>query len=310
MSNEQTNPSTKKKKGFTHWWTSRTKKIILPGMEGLSLYALYIIFYAGIVKGAFSARASSISFSFVMALFPFLLFILNLIPFINFIDDFQILFLDHIDSLLPPDTSEFFNDIFFDIAARKRAGLLSFVFILSIFLTANGVNAVFTGFEFSYHTKVNRSIIRQYVIAVGVSLILAFFLLATVVLTIYLTLLSEDLKSLGVVDNSVFWADVGRYLVLIIMIYIIVATLYYFGTKESRLSRFFSVGALFTTFLIILTTYIFGIYIEYFSAYNELYGSIGALLILMVYIWINSNILLLGFELNASLMKLKKKKNN
>ena len=297
----------KKKSAWARWWTSRTKKVVLPGFEGLTLYDLIIIFYAGIVKGTFSARASAISFSFFMALFPFLLFILNLIPFINFIDDFQILFLDFIDSLLPPDTSSFFDPIFYDIAARKRGGLLSVVFMLSIFLMANGVNAVFTGFEFSYHTKVNRSIIRQYFIAVGVSIILALLLLITVVVTVYLAFLAEDLKSLGVVNDAVVWADIGRYLVFTIMVYLATATLYYFGTKEGRLSRFFSIGAFFSTFLTILTTYLFGLYIENFSAYNELYGSIGALLILMVYIWINSNILLLGFELNASLIKLRKR---
>ena len=306
MSNGETT-STRKKEGFTYWWTSRAKKIILPGLEGLSLFDLYIIFYAGLVKGTFSARASAISFSFFMALFPFLLFILNLIPFINFIDDFQLEFLAFIDSLLPPDTSEFFNDIFYDIAARKRGGLLSIVFLLSIFLMANGVNAVFTGFEFSYHTKKNRSIIRQYVIAVGVSLILALLLLITVVVWVYLTYLTEDLKMLQVVNDAVIWASIGRYVIFTSMIYLAVATLYYFGTKESRLSRFFSIGSIFCTICILLNTYLFGLYIENFSAYNELYGSIGALLILMFYIWINSNILLLGFELNASLMKLRRK---
>ncbi len=91
------------------------------------------------------------------------------------------------------------------------------------------------------------------------------------------------------------------------MVYIATATLYYFGTKEGRHSKFFSVGALFTTILIILSSYLFGVYIENFGQYNKLYGSIGALLILMFYLWINSNILLLGFELNASLNKLRKR---
>lgn len=296
-----------KLKSFQEWWVRKSKAIILPGMEGLTFYDLLVIFLGGIVKGTFSTRASAIAFSFFMAVFPFLLFMLNLIPFITFIDDFQIEFLIFMDSLLPPETTEFFDSIFEDIAAKRRGGLLSFVFILSVFLMANGVNAIFTGFEFSYHTKVNRSIIRQYIIAVGVSLILALILLTTVVVTIYLTYIMEDLKSVGVVSNAIFWANVGRYLMFISFVYIGVAILYYFGTKEGRLSRFFSVGAFFSTFLIIVTTYLFGIYIENFSSYNELYGSIGALLILMVYIWINSNILLLGFELNASLIKLRKK---
>ena len=92
----------------------------------------------------------------------------------------------------------------------------------------------------------------------------------------------------------------------VMMVYLATATLYYFGTKEGRNSKFFSVGALFTTILIIVTSYLFGIYIENFAQYNKLYGSIGALLILMFYLWLNANILLLGYELNASLNKLRK----
>ncbi len=90
------------------------------------------------------------------------------------------------------------------------------------------------------------------------------------------------------------------------MVYLATATLYYFGTKEGRHTRFFSVGALLTTLLIILTSYLFGVYIDNFSQYNKLYGSIGALLILLLYLWLNSNILLLGYELNASLQYLRK----
>ena len=93
------------------------------------------------------------------------------------------------------------------------------------------------------------------------------------------------------------------------MIYVSIATLYYFGTKEGKTIRFFSPGALMTTILFMLTTYLFGIYIDNFSNYNELYGSIGALLIMMLYIWLNSNLLLLGFELNAALQKLRMNQN-
>jgi membrane protein len=89
------------------------------------------------------------------------------------------------------------------------------------------------------------------------------------------------------------------------MVNLATATLYYFGTKEGRQTRFFSIGALLTTLLIILTSYLFGIYIENFSRYNELFGSIGALLILLFYLWLNSNILLLGYELNATLRQLR-----
>ena len=291
---------------FSDWWKRKTKKIILPGLEGLSLYNLWIIYWGGIVRGTFSTRASSIAFSFFMAIFPFLLFVLNLIPYITFIDDFQIQFLLFMDTLLPPETSDFFGTIFEDIASTPRGGLLSVAFFLSIFLMTNGVNAIFTGFEFSYHTKTNRSIPRQYAVAVGVSLILALLLLISVIGAVYMTYAIDDLNDLGLVNTEGFGADLIKYIGFVILIYTAVAILYYFGTREARQARFFSVGALFTTILIMITTFLFSLYITNFSNYNELYGSIGALLILMFYIWLNSNMLLLGFELNASLIKLKK----
>ncbi|MGX1025220.1 YihY/virulence factor BrkB family protein [Psychroflexus sp. MBR-150] len=282
------------------------KKIKLPKLEGFTLYDLIKLYLFGIIKGTFSTRASSIAFSFFMAIFPFLLFILNLIPFITFIDNFQDEVLYFIEDLLPTQAANFFNEIFLDIANNPRAGLLSFVFLLSIFLMSNGVNAIFTSFEFSYHTKINRTIIRQYIVAVGVALIIAILLLISVAVTIYFTYMIENLTDLGIVGDTILWAEIGRYATLLIMLYLGIAILYYFGTREGRESSFFSIGALFTTFLITITTYLFSFYIENFSNYNKLYGSIGALLILMIYIWLNSNIFLLGFELNASIQKLKK----
>lgn len=288
-------------------WERKTRSILLPGMDGLTAYDLWEIYSGGIIQGTFSTRASAIAFSFFMALFPFLIFILNLIPYIDFIDDFQLEFLVFMDSLLPPTTSDLFNDIFYDIASTPRGGLLSFAFVLSILLMTNGINAIFTGFEFSYHTHANRSIVRQYIIAVGVSIVMALLLLTTVIIAVYLTYAVDDLNDLGFVFEKLFTSQLMTYAAFILLIYIAVATLYYFGTREGRQLHFFSIGALFTTLLIMLTTYLFGLYIENFSNYNELYGSIGALLVLMIYIWLNSNILLLGFELNASIIKLKKK---
>ncbi|MGY8914880.1 MAG: YihY/virulence factor BrkB family protein, partial [Flavobacteriales bacterium] len=204
-------------------------------------------YWGGIVKGTFSTRASSIAFSFFMAIFPFLLFVLNLIPYITFIDDFQIEFLLFMDGLLPPETSEFFGNIFEDIASTPRGGLLSAAFILSIFLMTNGVNAIFTGFEFSYHTKNNRSIPRQYAVAVGVSLILALLLLISVISAVYITYAIDDLTDLGIVTSEGFGAGLIKYIGFIILVYTVVAILYYFGTREARKARFFSLGALLTT---------------------------------------------------------------
>ena len=289
------------------------KRIKLPGLEGLSFYDLLELYITGIVKGALTTRASAIAFNFFTALFPFLLFIIILIPEIP-VDNFQTEFMTFLESFLPPSTSDFFfENIFRNIENSKRGGLLSSVFVLSIALMANGVSAIFSGFENSYHEQLTRSVFKQYLYALGIALILAFLLIITIVVLGYFQIyvvkeFVDVLNTRGYIDSdSVFWFEVAKYVFFIIMIYIATATLYYFGTKEGRLSRFFSIGALFTTLLILLTSYLFGIYIENFGQYNKLYGSIGALLILLFYLWLNSNILLLGYELNASLNKLRKR---
>ncbi|GAA4956852.1 YihY/virulence factor BrkB family protein [Algibacter aquimarinus] len=290
------------------------KGIKLPGLEGLSFYDLLELYITGIVRGALTTRASAIAFSFFMAIFPFLLFVLIVIPEIP-IDNFQKEFMDFLESFLPPSTSDFFfQNIFENIENSQRGGLLSSVFVLSIALMANGVNAVFSGFENSYHEQLTRNAIRQYLYALGIALILAFLLIITIAVLGYFQIyivegLLDALQNRGyeIESNSVIWTDVVKYIFFVIMVYLATATLYYFGTKEGRDSKFFSIGALFTTLLIILTSFLFGIYIENFGQYNKLYGSIGALLILMFYLWLNSNILLLGYELNASLNNLRKR---
>ncbi|GGD97411.1 YihY/virulence factor BrkB family protein [Planktosalinus lacus] len=283
------------------------KRIKFPVFKGLSLYDLIETYIVGIAKGAFSARAGAIAFSFFMALFPFILFVLNLIPYVR-IQNFQEEFLRLIDELLPPQTAEFFQPILLDIAANPRGSLLSFTLLLSIFLMANGVNAIFSGFEYSFYVDKNRSVIRQYVIALVVSVFLAFVLFVSVILLLLGQYVIHFLSDEGLMLDVVLWVSVLRYVSFFVLIYVIIATLYYFGTKESRKYRFFSVGAILTTLLFLVTTYLFGVYIENFSSYNELYGSIGAILIMMLYIWINSNLLLLGFELNVTIYKLKGRK--
>ncbi len=289
------------------------KQVKLPGFEGLSIYDLIELYVRGIVKGALTTRASAIAFSFFTAIFPFLLFVIILIPYIP-IDNFQIEFLDFLNSFLPPQTSEFFfSNIFENISGTGGAGLLSSVFVLSMLLMANGVNAVFSGFEYSFHEQLTRTVFKQYLYALGIALILAILVLLTVAFFGYFQIyviepLYESINDeiLTETNSGVGWVIFAKYMFFVLMVYLATATLYYFGTREGRNTRFFSIGALLTTLLIILTSYLFGVYINNFSQYNELYGSIGGLLILLLYLWLNSNILLLGYELNASLQFLKK----
>ena len=280
------------------------KRIKLPWLQGLSLYDLLELYGLGIVESALTYHASAIAFSFFMALFPFALFILNLIPYIP-IAGFQEDFLLFVKDGVPPNTYDAIYKIITDILNNSHSGLVSYGFLLSILLMANGLNGILGGFETSRHVLVKRGFIHQYLVSLGMSLVLAFLLIVTVAIIVVFEVVIQK----TVFSDQVQLIVLGRYAFIILMILITTSILFKFGTKHDKNRAFISIGSVFTTILILIDSYAFGIWVIKFSQYNELYGSIGTLLILMFYIWINCMILLLGFELNATINKLKVKKS-
>ncbi|WP_158838490.1 YihY/virulence factor BrkB family protein [Polaribacter sp. L3A8] len=281
------------------------KKIKVPGLEGMSLYDVIEMYIIGIVKGALTTRAGGIAFSFFMAVFPFMLFILTLIPYIP-IEGFQEGLFSFIKEILPPQTFEAVDVVLKDIINNQYGGLLSFGFLLSIFLMTNGVNAIFGGFEHSYHITDVRNVFRAYFISLGVSLLMSFFLIVTITtLILYQVALSkiDETGWLDTGDLDLFL--LGKNAVFLVMIFTIVSLLFRYGTKQGKETKFFSAGAILTTVVSLCTFYLFGIYVVKFAQYNQLYGSIGTLLILMLFVWLNAIILLLGFELNAAIYALR-----
>lgn len=283
------------------------KEIKVPGLEGMSLYDVLEMYIIGIVRGALTTRAGGIAFSFFMAIFPFLLFILTLIPYIP-IHGFQDGLFSLIQEVLPPKTFDAVDGVLKDILNNQYGGLLSFGFLASIFLMTNGVNAIFGGFEHSYHVKEYRNIVKAYIISLGVSLLMSLFLIITVVFVILYQIALSKINEKGwfnTNDMDLFYY--GRGFLFLLMIFTIVSLLFRYGTKQGKETRFFSAGAILTTVVSMFTFYLFGIYVVKFAKYNQLYGSIGTLLILMLFIWLNAIILLLGFELNATIYQLKRK---
>ncbi len=287
------------------WLIKLLKTIKLPGFEGLSIYDLFRMYVIGIVKGALTSRAGSIAFSIFLALFPFALFVLTIIPFIP-IDGFQADFILLIKQALPPKTSDAVDMVLIDIANNKYQGLLSFGFLMSIFLMTNGINALFSAFEYTYHTIKTRSVIKQYLVALSVSLLLVFSLIIIASILVFSNYGIQQFQDRGVIENTSFISNSFQMFILLVSLFLGIATLYFFGTIDGKKIGFFSPGAIMTTLLVLLNFKLFSIYVSKFSQYNQLYGSIGTLIVLMLFIWLNAIILLLGYELNTSLICLKK----
>jgi len=241
-----------------------------------------------------------------MSLFPFTLFLLNLIPHIP-VEGFREDFLEFIAENVPTNTYDAIHKIIEDILKNSHGNLLSIGILLTILLMSNGMNAILSGFQSSMHITIKRTYFRQYGVAIALSLVLAVILIVTVTAIVILEIVIQSLINSGFLTDDVYLLRLGRYIFLILMILVTTSLLFKFAARETRNSAFFSYGAVFSTVLFGLTSFLFSIYVERFAQYNELYGSIGTLLVLMIYIWINCFILLLGFELNALIHKLKRK---
>ncbi len=285
------------------------KRIKLPWLHGLSFYELLDLYITGIIEGAISYRAAAIAWSFFMALFPFMLFILNLIPYIP-IQGFQDDFLGFVHQSVPPTTYDAIYKIINDILHNSHSGLLSTGFLMAILLMTNGVNAILGGFESSHHVHITskRKFFRQYVVALALSILLSLLLIITVAAIVIFEVFIQMTKIQDVLSDNIPLIEMGRYIFVILMILVATSLLFKFGIRHDRKRSFISIGSVFTTILIIISSYFFGIWVVKFSKYNELYGSIGTLLVVMFYIWINCMILLLGFDLNASIHHIKREK--
>ena len=285
------------------------KKTKLPWLHGISFFDLLRMYLLGIIEGDISYRAAAIAFSFFMALFPFALFILNLIPYIP-IEGFQDDFLVFVQQSVPPTTYEAIFGIINDILTNSNSGLISTGIFMAILLMANGVNAVLGGFESSTHLEINskRKFLKQYFVSLALSILLSLVLLITVAIIIIFEVFIQKTKLQDVLSDNIPLIEMGRYIFVILMILITTSMLFKFGIKTEKDRAFISIGSVFTTILIIISSYFFGIWVVEFSKYNELYGSIGTLLVVMFYIWINCMILLLGFDLNATINKMKRDK--
>lgn len=295
-----------KKIPFVNVFVNFLKSIKPALFHEMSLYDVIKLYFEGIANGAVTQRASAIAFSFFMALFPFALFLFNLIPYIP-LNNFQADFLEFVSQNVPPNTYDAIANIINDILNKSNKGLLSTGILLSIYLMSNGINALLDGFEMSSHISIKRGYFKQYSIAIGLSLIIAFLLIFTVAAIVVFEIFIQKIENQVGLSTNASVLQICRYVFVGMMVLTITSMLYKLGTKETKQVAFFSYGSIFTTLLFALSSYVFGIYVERFARYNELYGSIGTLLVMMFYVWINCILLLIGFELNAFIYKMKKK---
>jgi len=281
-------------------WASR---IVLPGFEGVSLYMALNMFVRALFFGALSQRAAAIAFSFFLALFPLILFSFTLIPYLP-IDQLDTKVLSLLSSTVPPSVYDLIESLVTDIVGRSHFGLLSFGFILAFVFATNGFKAIIGAFNTSIHIKEGRTFWQMQWIALVLLVIVSIITLIAIALMTFYQIFINYFIELGYIkDNWVYYLIIaGNWIIQVSLIYFTFSFIY-FSAPHGKGARYklFSAGATFATLLFVVSYLLFNYYAANFARYNALYGSIGTLILLMLWIYFIAFILLIGFELNASI---------
>ncbi len=279
-----------------------TKRVTLPFFDGVPLYNVAIFFWRSIINGSLTTRASAIAYSFFLALFPATIFLFTLIPYIP-IPDFQDELFFLIKSIVPESTFGAIEETVEDIITRPRGDLLSIGFLMALIFATNGISSIMAAFDATVHSINRRTWYGQWLISLVLLIILLFLLSVTIALVTggqaLLDYLVEHTRALD--RFSYHLLSVGKWVIIVALFFFTYSFLYYMAPAKKTKWRFISAGGTLATVLSIATLFGFTYYINRFSQYNKLYGSIGTLLIILFLIYLISLILLIGFELNASI---------
>ncbi|WP_246205917.1 YihY/virulence factor BrkB family protein [Fulvivirga aurantia] len=282
------------------------KRIKFKRYEGLTLYEIIKVFIEKITKDEIIDRANGVAFNFALAIFPAIIFLFTLTPYIHeFVPDVsQANILEFIKSVMPNSMFETVESTVKDIVSNTRGGLLTFGAIFSLFLATNGMMALMKAFNSCYKTLEKRSFIKMRLVATGLTFMLAFVLiLASMLLVVGNIVIDfiEHIEWLAIEDFAIYLFFITRFIIIFIVFFLAISFIYYFGPAVHYNWSFFSTGSLIATILCIAVSYGFSFYISNFATYNKLYGSLGVLIALMIWQEILSIVLLVGYEINASI---------
>jgi membrane protein len=282
----------------------KSKKIFLPGFQGIPLFDVIRFFFLQAKKTGFTERASAIAFNFTMTIPPAVIFLFTLLPYLPITKEFISQMFLLIKDIVPGEKNNAGLIKFLrDILQKPRTGLLSTGFLLAMFFSSNAIMGIMRSFDRQYIGFIKRKGLHQRWVALRLTFIL--FILFFICLSV-LIMQGAVLKWMGVKKASLISViNDLRWLLIILLFFFSVSFIYRYAPAVHKKWKLLSPGSILATFLMIVFTAAFSWYVSNFSNYNELYGSISTVLILMLLIYFNSLVLLIGFELNVSITSLK-----
>jgi membrane protein len=280
----------------------KIKRIVLPGFEGATLSNVFKFIVRGFRKGVLVTRASSIAFNLLLALLPASIFLFTLIPFIP-IHNFQKEMIRLFESIMPSNAYSYLGSTIIEVVTKKSSGLLLFMFIATIIFSTNGIHALIHAFVVSAHNFQSRTWFEQRKISVVLLIIVVMMVSAAVFMVIFGKMAITRLVELHIVKKRLVFhlIMILKWIVIILLMLLAISFLYWLAPAKKSDFRFISPGSVLATVLFILTSLGFSVYVNNFGQYNKLYGSIGVLMVILMWLYLNSIALLVGFELNVSI---------
>lgn len=278
------------------------KNLVLPGFDKVPMYDVIVFFIRGFKKGALVTRASSIAFNLLLSLVPATIFLFTLIPYLplpNFQKEVILLF----ESIMPERAYTFLEQSIVDAVTKRSDAFLIIMFLASVIMSTSGIHALINAFVVSDHKFETRSWIAQRKIAFFLFFIIGILISVSAVVLIFGRSAVELLVTKGFIERNLVYyiLMISKWIVIISLLFFAISFLYYLAPSRKAKFRFISAGSSLATLLFIFTSLGFSAYVNNFDQYNKLYGSMGTILVILLWLYLNSITLLIGFELNASI---------
>lgn len=290
----------------------RSKEFTLPGFEGLSLYEVFHAFWRQIQMEGLNVRAAAISFNLIMAIPAATIFLCTLVPYLPGSKQFYIQLMQFVSDVTPnQETRTFMLQFLNDFFNKPGTGLLSIGFVLAVFYSSNAMMGIIRTFDRSLIEKRKTNFIKKRLRAISLIIIVILFFVGTVLITLGQGVLFKNIMQwLNIHNESLqWWIKNFRWVFIFLLFVYSIAFVYKYAPTYKVRSRLLTPGAFLAAFLMIITTTVFSYWAQNISNYNKFYGPIGTILILMLLIFLNSLMLLVGFELNVSITHLRRQKH-
>jgi len=287
------------------WLVNVSKKIRLPGFYGIPLYDVVSFFYKQVLRVGLTERTSAISFNFIMALPPMMIFLCTLIPYLPISRDFTDQLHNLIRDIIPgSNNNKALIEFVDDFLNNERYGLLSLGFLLALYYSSNAMVGIMRAFDKNYIGFRKRTFWETRKTALQLTALL--FLL--VIVSLLLLIMQGAVLNKWIGIKSAFIRNIilnARWVIIVFLFLASISFIYRHAPFIHKRWRLINPGSVLATTLMLFFIFLFSFWVNHFSNYNKLYGSIGTLLILMLLIYFNSLVLIIGFELNVSINSLK-----